>query len=45
MYTGRERFKRSGAGRMESGEGDEDEQQRLDKFAQWLVEGENEGES
>ncbi|KAK1922474.1 hypothetical protein DB88DRAFT_441521 [Papiliotrema laurentii] len=45
VYTGRERFKRSGAGRMESGEGDEDEQQRLDKFAQWLVEGENEGES
>lgn len=42
VYTGRERFKRSGAGGLDDDDDEESEQRRLDNFAHWLVEGENE---
>jgi HIV Tat-specific factor 1 len=43
-YTGKERYQRSGAGKSfgEGEDGDEEEQERLDHFAQWLVEKEGE---
>jgi HIV Tat-specific factor 1 len=41
VYTGRERFKRSGAGGLDDDD-EESEQKRLDNFAHWLVDGENE---
>ncbi|KAH8828455.1 hypothetical protein DL96DRAFT_1669516 [Flagelloscypha sp. PMI_526] len=37
LYSGRERFKRSGAGDSAAGDGDADEKKRLDNFAQWLL--------
>ena len=37
LYAGKQRFRRSGAGDEFDGEGDEDEKQRLDDFAQWLM--------
>lgn len=43
VYSGRERYQRSGVGNFDDEE--EGEQERLDKFAHWLVDGENEGES
>ncbi|RSH95372.1 hypothetical protein EHS25_000459 [Saitozyma podzolica] len=44
IYTGKERYQRSGAGKSfgEGEDGDEEEQERLDHFAQWLVEKEGE---
>ena len=36
IYTGKERYKRSGKGDEEAEE--QDEKARLDNFAQWLVE-------
>lgn len=37
LFTGKQRFKRSGTGDMEEGEGAESEKKRLDEFAQWLM--------
>jgi HIV Tat-specific factor 1 len=37
LFTGRQRFKRTGAGEDVGGEGDEAEKKRLDDFAQWLM--------
>ncbi|KAL7421197.1 hypothetical protein Q5752_004082 [Cryptotrichosporon argae] len=45
LYNGRERFAKSGSGAGGSGDGDKEEQDRLDSFAQWLVEGDGEGEA
>lgn len=36
LYTGKQRFKRSGTEDYE-GEGDEGEKKRLDDFANWLM--------
>ncbi|KAF8829254.1 hypothetical protein F5051DRAFT_320328 [Lentinula edodes] len=37
LYSGKQRFQRSGAGEDIEGEGDEAEKKRLDDFAQWLL--------
>ncbi|KAJ3517218.1 hypothetical protein NLJ89_g659 [Agrocybe chaxingu] len=37
IFTGKQRFKRSGAGDDLGGEGEEAERKRLDDFAQWLM--------
>ena len=37
LYSGKQRFKRTGAGDEYEGEGDEAEKQRLDNFADWLT--------
>jgi HIV Tat-specific factor 1 len=37
LYSGKQRFQRSGAGDAFEGEGDEAEKRRLDDFAQWLL--------
>ncbi|KIM40155.1 hypothetical protein M413DRAFT_73499 [Hebeloma cylindrosporum] len=37
LFTGKQRFKRSGTGEDLGGEGDEAERQRLDEFAKWLL--------
>ncbi|KAG6917824.1 hypothetical protein DXG01_000884 [Tephrocybe rancida] len=37
LYSGKQRFKRSGTGGDADGEGDEGEKKRLDDFAQWLL--------
>ena len=37
LYTGKQRFKRTGTGDDFGGEIDEAEQSRLDKFANWLL--------
>ncbi len=37
LYSGRQRFQRSGAGDELDEEGDEAEKKRLDDFAQWLL--------
>lgn len=37
LFTGKQRFKRSGTGEDLGGEGDEAERQRLDDFAKWLL--------
>ena len=37
LYTGKQRFKRSGAHDDFEGEGDEAEKKRLDDFANWLM--------
>lgn len=37
LYSGKQRFKRSGAGEDVEGEGDEAEKKRLDDFASWLL--------
>ncbi|KAF8993669.1 hypothetical protein BDQ17DRAFT_1367950 [Cyathus striatus] len=37
LYTGRQRFKRSGTGDDLEGDGDEAEKKRLDDFATWLM--------
>ncbi|KIK03472.1 hypothetical protein K443DRAFT_653246 [Laccaria amethystina LaAM-08-1] len=37
LYSGKQRFKRSGAGDDLGGEGEDAERKRLDDFAQWLV--------
>lgn len=37
LYSGKQRFKRSGAGDELEGDGDEAEKKRLDNFAQWLL--------
>ena len=37
LYSGKQRFNRSGAGDEVEGEGDEAEKKRLDNFAQWLL--------
>ncbi|KAL0574955.1 hypothetical protein V5O48_007000 [Marasmius crinis-equi] len=37
LYSGKQRFRRSGAGEEVEGEGDEAEKKRLDDFAQWLL--------
>ncbi|EIW68105.1 hypothetical protein TREMEDRAFT_32917 [Tremella mesenterica DSM 1558] len=42
LYTGKERFRRSGRGAEEDEE--KSERERLEGFAQWLVDGEGEGE-
>ncbi|WVQ93319.1 hypothetical protein IAU59_000387 [Kwoniella sp. CBS 9459] len=44
IYTGKERFRKSGGTRDfgDDEEGDQEERERLDNFAQWLVEGEGE---
>ena len=43
IFTGRERYKRSGKGGVGAEEDeDKDERERLDNFAQWLVDGEGE---
>ncbi|WVR09154.1 hypothetical protein IAU60_006216 [Kwoniella sp. DSM 27419] len=46
IYTGKERFKKSGGTQSFGNEDDNDqeERERLDKFAQWLVEGEGEND-
>nr|KIR45643.1 HIV Tat-specific factor 1 [Cryptococcus bacillisporus CA1280] len=41
LYNGKERFKKSG-GRTFDEDGDQEEKERLDNFAHWLVEGEDE---
>lgn len=41
LYTGKNRFKRSGSGDDVEGQGDEAERQRLDDFAKWLMEEED----
>ena len=41
LYSGKQRFKRSGTGDDQEGEGDEEEKKRLDNFADWLM---NEGD-
>jgi HIV Tat-specific factor 1 len=37
LYSGKQRFKRSGAGEDIEGGGDEVEKKRLDDFASWLL--------
>lgn len=37
LFTGKQRFKRSGTGDDLGGEGEEAERKRLDDFAQWLL--------
>jgi HIV Tat-specific factor 1 len=37
LYSGKQRFKRSGAGDDLDGDTDEAEKQRLDDFASWLM--------
>ncbi|KAF9531610.1 hypothetical protein CPB83DRAFT_848456 [Crepidotus variabilis] len=37
LFTGKQRFKRSGAGDDIMGDGDDDERKRLDDFAKWLL--------
>lgn len=37
LYTGKQRFRRSGGGDEIEGDGDEAEKQRLDDFANWLM--------
>lgn len=37
LYSGKQRFKRSGAGDDLGGEGEDAERKRLDDFAKWLV--------
>lgn len=37
LFTGKQSFKRTGAGEDVEGEGDEAEKKRLDDFAQWLM--------
>lgn len=37
LFTGKERFKRSGTGDDLMGEDDDDERKRLDEFAKWLL--------
>ncbi|THV05065.1 hypothetical protein K435DRAFT_774056 [Dendrothele bispora CBS 962.96] len=37
LYTGKQRFQRSGAGDELEGDSDESEKKRLDNFAQWLL--------
>lgn len=37
LYTGKQRFRRSGGGDETEGDGDEAEKQRLDDFANWLM--------
>ena len=37
LFSGKQRFKRSGAKDVEDGEGGEAEKKRLDDFAQWLM--------
>ncbi|RDB16776.1 Splicing factor U2AF-associated protein 2 [Hypsizygus marmoreus] len=37
LFSGKQRFKRTGAGEDVGGEGDEAEKKRLDDFAQWLL--------
>lgn len=37
LFTGRQRFKRTGTGDDMGGEGAEAEKKRLDDFAQWLM--------
>ena len=37
LYAGKQRYRRSGAGEDAGGDGDEEEKQRLDDFAQWLL--------
>lgn len=41
LYSGKERYKRSGQGEEIEGDSDEAEKKRLDDFAQWLM---NEGD-
>jgi hypothetical protein len=44
FYTGKERYRRSGKGHsaLENGQEDQEEKERLDGFARWLVEGDDE---
>jgi HIV Tat-specific factor 1 len=37
LYSGKQRFQRSGAGDAFEGDGDEAEKRRLDDFAKWLL--------
>lgn len=37
LFSGKQRFRRSGTGEETGGDGDEAEKQRLDDFAQWLL--------
>jgi len=37
LYTGKQRFQRSGAGDEFEGDSEELEKKRLDNFAQWLL--------
>lgn len=37
LYSGKQRFKRSGTGEEIEGDNDEAEKKRLDSFAQWLL--------
>jgi HIV Tat-specific factor 1 len=37
LFSGKQRFQRSGGGDEIEGEGDEAEKKRLDDFAQWLL--------
>lgn len=37
LYTGKQRYRRSGVGDEHENEGAEDERKRLDDFAQWLM--------
>ena len=37
LYTGKHRFRRSGAGDDLEGQGEEAEKRRLDNFADWLM--------
>ncbi|KAJ7462298.1 hypothetical protein B0H11DRAFT_2160144 [Mycena galericulata] len=37
LYSGKQRFRRSGAGEEIEGDNDESEKKRLDSFAQWLL--------
>jgi len=37
LFSGRQRFKRSGTGEDALGDDDEAEKKRLDDFAQWLL--------
>jgi len=37
LYSGKQRFKRSGAGEEIEGDNDDAEKKRLDSFAQWLL--------
>lgn len=37
LFSGKQRFRRTGTGEETGGDGDEAEKQRLDDFAQWLL--------
>lgn len=37
LFSGKQRFQRSGGGNEVEGEGDEAEKKRLDDFARWLL--------